>query len=104
MRAGVAAAEAFDRGASLLTHAFNAMPGLEHRAPGPAGAALNRDHVVLEVIADGSHVHPTVIRTLCATAPGRVALVTDAMSAPGSATAGINSVDSTLMCVQGSPP
>ena len=77
------AAEAFDRGASLLTHAFNAMPGLEHRAPGPVGAALDRDHVVLEVIADGLHVHPTVIRALFATAPGRVALVTDAMSAAG---------------------
>lgn len=77
------AAKAFDRGASLLTHAFNAMPGLGHRGPGPVGAALDRNHVVLEVIADGMHVHPTAIRTLFAAAPGRVALVTDAMSAAG---------------------
>lgn len=77
------AAAAFDRGARLLTHAFNAMPGLGHRAPGPVGAALERDHVVLEVIADGIHVHPVVIRTLFAAAPGRIALVTDAMSATG---------------------
>lgn len=77
------AAEAFDRGASVLTHAFNAMPGLGHRAPGPIGAALDRKHVTLEVIADGMHVHPTVIRTMFATAPGRIALVTDAMSAAG---------------------
>ncbi|BAJ74392.1 N-acetylglucosamine-6-phosphate deacetylase [Microbacterium testaceum StLB037] len=77
------AAAAFDRGASLLTHAFNAMPGLGHRAPGPVGAALARDHVVLEVIADGVHVHPVVMRTLFDAAPHRVALVTDAMSATG---------------------
>ena len=78
-----AAAAAFDRGASLLTHAFNAMPGLGHRAPGPVGAALARDHVVLEVIADGVHVHPVVMRTLFDAAPHRIALVTDAMSATG---------------------
>ncbi|WP_314456252.1 N-acetylglucosamine-6-phosphate deacetylase [uncultured Microbacterium sp.] len=77
------AAAAFDRGARLLTHAFNAMPGLGHRAVGPVGAALERDHVVLEVVADGVHLHPVVIRTVFAAAPGRVALVTDAMSATG---------------------
>lgn len=77
------AAAAFDRGARLLTHAFNAMPGLGHRAPGPVGAALARDHVVLEVIADGVHVHPVVMRALFDAAPDRVALVTDAMSATG---------------------
>lgn len=77
------AAAAFDRGAQLVTHAFNAMPGLGHRAPGPVGAALGRDHVALEVIADGVHVHPEVIRTLFAAAPRRVILVTDAMSATG---------------------
>lgn len=74
---------AFDHGARLLTHAFNAMPVLGHRDPGPVGAALDRDDVVLELVADGVHVHPTVIRALFAAAPGRVALVTDAMSATG---------------------
>ena len=77
------AAVAFDHGASLLTHAFNAMPGFGHRNPGPVGAALDRDHVVLEVIADGYHLHPTVIHTLFAAAPSRIALITDAMSAAG---------------------
>lgn len=77
------AAAAFDRGARLLTHAFNAMPGLGHRDPGPVGAALERDHVVLELIADGFHVEPVVMRTLFSAAPGRIALVTDAMSATG---------------------
>lgn len=77
------ALEAFDHGARLLTHAFNAMPGLHHRDPGPVGAALERDDVVLELIADGVHVHPALIRALFAAAPERVALVTDAMSATG---------------------
>ncbi len=75
------AAAAFDRGARLLTHAFNAMPGLHHRAPGPVAAALADDRVVLELILDGEHVHPAVAAVLLAAAPGRVALVTDAMAA-----------------------
>jgi N-acetylglucosamine-6-phosphate deacetylase len=74
---------AFDAGATILTHAFNAMPGLHHRAPGPVGAAANDSRVVLEIIADGVHVHPGVIRMVFASAPGRVALVTDAMAAAG---------------------
>lgn len=74
---------AFDAGASVLTHALNAMPGLHHRAPGPVGAALDAPHVTLEVIADLVHVAPTLLRTLFAAAPDRVALITDAMSATG---------------------
>lgn len=77
------AGDAFDAGASLLTHTFNAMPGLAHRAPGPIGAALQRPGVVLELIADGLHVHPVLIAGLFRLAPGRVALVTDAMAAAG---------------------
>lgn len=75
--------EAFDAGATLLTHAFNAMPGLHHRAPGPVGAAIADPRVVIEVIADGVHVHPDVVRILFAAAPGRIALVTDAIAAAG---------------------
>lgn len=77
------AAEAFDHGASLLTHAFNAMRPFLHREPGPIGAAIDRDHVVLEAIADGHHIHDAALRLLFAAAPGRIALVTDAMSATG---------------------
>lgn len=80
-----AAAAAFDAGATLLTHAFNAMPGLHHRDPGPVGAASADPRVVLEVIADGVHLHPEVVRIAFASAPGRIALVTDAMAAAGSA-------------------
>jgi len=79
------AAEAFDHGASLLTHAFNAMRPFLHREPGPIGAAIDRDHVVLEGIADGHHIHDSALRLLFAAAPGRIALVTDAMSATGCA-------------------
>jgi N-acetylglucosamine-6-phosphate deacetylase len=78
-----AAGAAYDAGASILTHAFNAMAPLLHRDPGPVGAALDRDGVTLELIADGAHVHPTVMRTLVAAAPGRVALVSDATAAAG---------------------
>ncbi|GAA1945370.1 N-acetylglucosamine-6-phosphate deacetylase [Microbacterium deminutum] len=74
---------AFDAGATILTHAFNAMPGLHHRAPGPVAAAAADPRVTLEVIADGVHLHPDVVRLAFALAPGRIALVTDAMAAAG---------------------
>jgi N-acetylglucosamine-6-phosphate deacetylase len=77
------AREAFDAGASILTHAFNAMNGLHHREPGPVGAAIGTPHVTLEVVNDGVHVHPEVVRVAFAAAPGRIALVTDAMAAAG---------------------
>ena len=75
---------AFDAGATVLTHAFNAMPGLHHRAPGPIAAALEDDRVTLELILDAVHVHPAAARVLLRAAPGRVALITDAMAAAGS--------------------
>ncbi|AUI50502.1 N-acetylglucosamine-6-phosphate deacetylase [Arthrobacter crystallopoietes] len=74
---------AFDAGASILTHAFNAMNGLHHRAPGPIAAAFDSPHVTLEVIADGHHVHDSMLRLAFQAAPGRVALITDAMAAAG---------------------
>ncbi|QDZ14823.1 N-acetylglucosamine-6-phosphate deacetylase [Humibacter ginsenosidimutans] len=76
---------AFDRGARLLTHAFNAMPGIGHRAPGPVIAALDDDRVTLELILDGFHVHPDVAHLAFGEARHRVALITDAMAAAGSA-------------------
>jgi len=76
---------AFGRGARMLTHAFNAMPGIHHRAPGPVVAALEDDRIVLELVLDGVHVHPDVAALTFSSAPGRVAVVTDAMAAAGSA-------------------
>ncbi len=74
---------AFDHGARLLTHAFNAMPGIHHRAPGPVVAAFDDERVVLELILDGEHVRSEVATMAFRAAPGRVALVTDAMAAAG---------------------
>ncbi|MGH3295501.1 MAG: N-acetylglucosamine-6-phosphate deacetylase [Trebonia sp.] len=76
---------AFDRGARLLTHAFNAMPGIGHRNPGPVVAAIRDERVTAELVLDGVHVHPDVARLLIDAAAGRVALITDAMAAAGGA-------------------
>ncbi len=77
------AARAFEVGARLLTHAFNAMNGIHHRAPGPVMAAIDNPEVTLELILDGLHVHPLVAKLLFTAAPRRVSLVTDAMAAAG---------------------
>lgn len=70
-----------DAGARLVTHCFNAMGPLHHRAPGLAGAALGDDRLAVSLIADGIHVHPSVVRTTFrAKGPGRVALVSDAVA------------------------
>jgi N-acetylglucosamine-6-phosphate deacetylase len=74
---------AIEAGASLLTHAFNGMRGVHHRAPGPVLAFVENPAAWLEVINDGVHVRSEVIRMLCQLAPGRVALVSDAMAAAG---------------------
>ncbi|MDT0156502.1 N-acetylglucosamine-6-phosphate deacetylase [Microbacterium sp. ARD32] len=79
------ARRAFEAGATILTHAFNAMNGIHHRAPGPVLVAAADHRVVLEGIADNFHLHPAVIKLLFDAAPGRVALITDAMAAAGSA-------------------
>ena len=74
---------AIEAGASLLTHTFNGMRGVHHRAPGPVLAFVDAPNSWLEVINDDVHVRPDVIRMLCRLAPGRVALVSDAMAAAG---------------------
>ena len=71
-------------GARLGTHLFNAMRPLHHREPGPVLALLEDPRVTVELIADGVHVHPSVVQLVVERAgPGRVALVTDAMAAAG---------------------
>jgi N-acetylglucosamine-6-phosphate deacetylase len=74
---------AIEVGATLLTHTFNGMPGVHHRAPGPVLAFIENPGGWLEVVNDGVHVRPEVIRMLCQLAPVRVALVSDAMAAAG---------------------
>lgn len=72
---------AFDAGATMVTHLFNAMSGLDHRSPGVAAAALLDDRVTVGLIADGVHVHPDLVRlAFRAKGPGGVALVTDAVA------------------------
>ncbi len=77
------ALEAFERGAGHVTHLFNAMRPLHHREPGVIGAILTSDEVTAELIADGLHVHPAVLRYFTQALPGRICLVTDAMRACG---------------------
>jgi N-acetylglucosamine-6-phosphate deacetylase len=77
-------AAAIDSGARSATHLFNAMRPLDHREPGIVGAVLNAPEVYAELICDGVHVHPAMVR-LWLTMKGRdrALLVTDAMSATG---------------------
>jgi N-acetylglucosamine-6-phosphate deacetylase len=78
--------EALDAGATVGTHLFNAMRPVHHREPGPAVALLDDPRATVEVIADGVHVHPAMLRRAVTTkGAGRVALVTDAMAAAGMA-------------------
>lgn len=66
------------------THLFNAMVGIHHREPGPVPALLEKPDVTLQIIADGVHLHPAVLRLLARElSPERAVLITDAMQAMG---------------------
>ncbi|MEU0299104.1 N-acetylglucosamine-6-phosphate deacetylase [Streptomyces sp. NPDC006175] len=76
--------EAIDAGATVATHLFNAMPAIGHRAPGPVAALLEDERVTVELINDGTHLHPAALELAYHHAgAGRVALITDAMDAAG---------------------
>ena len=71
---------AFDAGVTRVTHAYNAMPGFHHRAPGAVGALLDRGDVDAELILDGLHVAKAPARLLAATrTTGRIVLVSDSV-------------------------
>ncbi|MEO8603220.1 MAG: N-acetylglucosamine-6-phosphate deacetylase [bacterium] len=71
-------------GASHVTHLFNAMAGLHHRAPGLPGIGLTDDRVCVELIADGAHIDPRVVDLVWRCKPaGRVLLVSDGVAAIG---------------------
>ncbi|MGP3969406.1 N-acetylglucosamine-6-phosphate deacetylase [Streptomyces sp. 6N223] len=75
---------AIEAGASVATHLFSAMPPLAHRAPGPVAALLEDERVTIELINDGTHLHPSVLGLAFRTAgAARVAFITDAMGAAG---------------------
>jgi N-acetylglucosamine-6-phosphate deacetylase len=74
---------ALANGASSFTHSFNAMKGLHHREPGVAGALMS-SNAFAEVIADGYHVHPSVVKILCsAKGYSNIILITDAIGVKG---------------------
>ncbi|MFI9152989.1 N-acetylglucosamine-6-phosphate deacetylase [Streptomyces sp. NPDC053367] len=76
--------EAIDAGATVATHLFNAMPPLGHRAPGPIAALLEDERVTVELINDGTHLHPAALELAFRhKGAGRVAFITDAMDAAG---------------------
>ncbi|MDN3296229.1 N-acetylglucosamine-6-phosphate deacetylase [Streptomyces ficellus] len=76
--------EAIEAGATVATHLFNAMPPLGHRAPGPIAALLQDERVTVELINDGTHLHPAALELAFHHAgAGRVAFITDAMDAAG---------------------
>jgi N-acetylglucosamine-6-phosphate deacetylase len=77
------AVAALEWGATHFTHLFNAMTGMHHREPGVVGAALVSTSATAELIADGIHVHPAVLRIATLAMPNRIALVTDAVRAAG---------------------
>ena len=77
------AVQAFDAGATHLTHMFNAMPGIHHRNPGPICAAAERDDIVAELICDGLHIHESVIRTAFKLFPGRICIISDSLRCCG---------------------
>lgn len=78
------ATAAFINGANHVTHLCNAMPPFHHRDPGVFGAALDNEKVVVELISDGIHIHPAMIRTVFKLfGPDRVALISDSMEATG---------------------
>ena len=74
---------AFEAGARHVTHLFNAMPPIHHRKPGVIGAAAEREDVVAEVISDGQHLHPSVVRMAFRLFPGRVCLISDSLRCCG---------------------
>lgn len=78
------AACAFELGARHMTHLYNAMPGLHHRKPGPIPAGAERDDVTAELICDGIHVHPAMVRTAFELfGADRICMISDSLRAAG---------------------
>lgn len=78
------ALEAFRSGARQVTHLYNAMPPFSHRAPGVVGAASDTPGCCVELICDGIHIHPSVVRaTFKMFGEDRIILISDSMMATG---------------------
>jgi len=75
---------AFEAGASQLTHVFNAMNGLHHREPGLLGCALEQDRIFVQLIPDGIHIHPAVMKIIHRIKGSRrICLISDATAPCG---------------------
>ena len=75
---------AFEAGARSLTHTYNAMPGIHHRAPGPIGAGSEHGEVYAELICDGKHIHKASVKMLIKIfGYDKVILISDSMLATG---------------------
>lgn len=71
-------------GISHATHLFNAMSGIHHRSPGPLAAIFENENVTAQLIADGVHIHPSVLKLAFEIlGPERIVLITDGMQAMG---------------------
>lgn len=78
------AMEAFEAGADHAVHLYNAMPAFTHRKPGVVGAVSDSAHVNAEMICDGVHIHPSVVRaTFKMLGADRIVLISDSMRATG---------------------
>lgn len=78
------AKKAFDAGANHAVHLYNAMPAFSHREPGVVGAVADSRHVMAEIICDGVHIHPAVVRaTFQMLGEERMILISDSMRAAG---------------------
>ena len=93
---------AFDAGARLVTHLFNAMPPLRAREPGLVGAALAHPEVHCGIIVDGHHVHDSNVRLAYdIKGPDRLFLVTDAMATVGTSLSGFHLGDRQITVIDG---
>ncbi len=78
------AMKAFAAGASHAVHLYNAMTGMSHREPGVVGAVFDSKNVTAELICDGIHIHPSVVRTTFKLlGPDRIILISDSLRATG---------------------
>ena len=76
--------DGFEAGISHVTHLFNAMPSIHHRSPGPLIAIFQTKQVTTQLIADGVHIHPAVLKlTFEILGPNRIIPITDGMQAMG---------------------
>ncbi|MHC4325578.1 MAG: N-acetylglucosamine-6-phosphate deacetylase [Planctomycetota bacterium] len=74
----------FDAGISHVTHLFNAMPSIHHRSPGPLVAIFQAEHITAQVITDGVHIDPAVLKfSYEKLGPKRAIPITDGMQAIG---------------------